>query len=335
LNPVLLDRREIDASSWDLFINTSRQNVVYGYSWYLDIVCEDWKALVWPSRDDFQVVMPLPVKYKYGFPILYQPYFCQYLGIFSSNEINVCEAESFLAACTSHFSYISSYSFNPENYNALSAALESVVHLEFQLHKTMWLALNKSPKEILHGYTPDRRQNLRKGCSFNWVLQKSGDPLPLIRLFQENHAAGIDGGVSSKSYQILKNLIEQAQARKVAELWYAVLNDKIHAGIIVLKMESTAIYIFNSASAIGRDGNARTYLLHEYFIENAESNLIFDFESPQIKSIHSFYKSFGGDEVPFITIQKRDLSYPLRQLQFLRKAVIKAKRDLYVILCKI
>ncbi len=46
---------------------------------------------------------------------------------------------------------------------------------------------------------------------------------------------------------------------------------------------------------------------------------IIDFESPEIESIASFYKSFGGNEIPFYKISKNKLIFPFRQVQNWRK----------------
>jgi hypothetical protein len=335
LNPVLLTRKEIEAHSWDSFVAHSRQSVIYGFSWYLDIVCEDWNALVWPSASDFRIVMPLPFKNKFGFPILYQPHFCQYLGIFSCEEISEEDTSAFLSACSAHFSYISSYSFHPDNYNVIHTALSSSAAWEYEIHKTVWLSLNISYNDISKNYSKDRQKNLRKSNKWGWTVQSSKNIEPLIDLFRENHAAQIEGGVSEKSYRVLKEIFKQTHFRECVELRYAVLGDSIHAGTLILRKANFATYIFNAADSIGRTGNARTALLNDYFKENAESDLVFDFESPQLQTIHSFYQSFGENEVPFITIYKRSLPFPLRQFQLLRRSLIKAKRDLCAILCKI
>lgn len=80
--PILLSREQIDAQIWDNHIHNSRQGVIYALSWYLDIVCEQWEALVWPSVSDISIAMPLPVRRKFGRPVFVPAMFCEYLGIF-------------------------------------------------------------------------------------------------------------------------------------------------------------------------------------------------------------------------------------------------------------
>jgi hypothetical protein len=64
-------------------IARSFNGIVYAYSWYLDIVSPGWDALV---KDDYKSVMPLTWRKKYGIKYLYQPFFTQQLGVFSSDK---------------------------------------------------------------------------------------------------------------------------------------------------------------------------------------------------------------------------------------------------------
>ena len=49
--------------------------------WYLDIVHENWDALM---EDDYERVMPMPVITKnWRISYIFQPFFVQQLGVFS------------------------------------------------------------------------------------------------------------------------------------------------------------------------------------------------------------------------------------------------------------
>ena len=53
----------LDYEKWDKCIIGSVNGSVYAKSWYLDIVCEQWDALV---LNDYEAVMPLPKKVGYN-----------------------------------------------------------------------------------------------------------------------------------------------------------------------------------------------------------------------------------------------------------------------------
>ena len=56
-------RNQIDSDKWDACITNAPQKLPYGFSWYLDIACENWSALV---LNNYAAVMPLPYKKKVG-----------------------------------------------------------------------------------------------------------------------------------------------------------------------------------------------------------------------------------------------------------------------------
>lgn len=315
MQPILLNRSQIDDRLWNDLIGRSRQSVIYAHTDYLDTVCRSWKALVWPSATRFSIVMPLPVKSKAGISAVYQPLFCQYLGIFSLEELSAAEMESFLGALSSHFRYISSYHFNPQNGGSLQAMQVRFPQISFHVCITHWLQLDDQYPGINSHYSTDRRTNLRRSLEWGWQMERSADIGPLIRLFERHHAPGIAGGVHRDAYATLAMLFSRLNASGIAELIYARRRAQLHAGILLLKYSGRVIYIFNASDQIGRKGNARTWLLDQYMRLHAGQQLVIDFESPQIASIAQFYKSFGSMETPFIKLTKNRLCFPLRQIQ--------------------
>src|ERR1035437_8944019 len=96
-----LRNKTIDYQRWDFCITQSHNHLTYAYSWYLDIVSPDWEALV---SEDYEYIMPLPVKSRYGIPYLVQPVLTQQLGIFSKKEIDEDIVEEFIKQIP-YFSY--------------------------------------------------------------------------------------------------------------------------------------------------------------------------------------------------------------------------------------
>lgn len=315
MQPILLNRAQIDNELWNDLIRRSRQSVIYAHTDYLDIVCRSWKALVWPSATGFSIVMPLPVKMKAGIRAVYQPFFCQYLGIFSLNELSNAEIRAFVSSLSFHFRYISSYYFNPENYCQLQEMEILFPEIRVQVSTTHWLRLDKCYPRILSQYSRDRRSNLKRSLRYDWQIERSGDIEPLIGLFKQHHAPGMAGGVHSGAYGTLESLFYKMQTMGFTELIYAKQKEHIHAGILLIRHSGRVIYIFNASDQVGRAGNARTWMLDQYIRLHAEQPLIIDFESPEIVSIARFYQSFGSREIPFIRFTKNRLCFPLRQIQ--------------------
>lgn len=326
--PLLLTRSQINSQSWDDFIERSQQQSIYGLSWYLDIVCDDWNALVWPSVDYFEVVMPLPVKTKYKLTAIQQPLFCQYLGIFSQSDLTGHQANAFLKALSS-FSYISSYCFHPLNYKVIANILAVNKQFKFELYHTFWLSLSDPYETTRKRYSKDRKSNLKRSEKNDLLLEKSDDPKVMTDLFKENHQRKIEGGVHPNAYRILHKLVEVLIGKQSAELWYASIDGEKCAAALFAGKGNKAVYLFNAANETGRKSNARTHILDRFFKNYSGVYTYFDFESPEIKSIASFYKGFGSEKMPFISIRKNELPFPLKQIQeWRKKQLFKTRQDL-------
>ncbi|MGV3602151.1 MAG: GNAT family N-acetyltransferase [Dyadobacter fermentans] len=325
--PILLSRAQIDAQAWDNHIHHSRQCVIYALSWYLDIVCEQWQALVWPSAADFSIVMPLPIRRKWGIHVPYQPQFCQYLGIFSKYELTGEQCQAFMRALLDRHQYVSSYSFNPENYDLMRPVLGHLTDLHVEIFKTHWLDLRRSYDKVYEGYAKDRKVNLRKSAVFGWQIVESDDFKPLIKLFIENHAFKI-GRVGAETYRTLEALGKRCIDQGCGNLLYACAGG-VHAGFLLVRYGERVIYLFNAADGLGRKGNARAFMLDAYFLENSSGRLVFDFESPQKPSVAGYYAASGSATMSFFHITRNALPFPFRQLQNVRKRlIIKTRRYL-------
>jgi hypothetical protein len=318
LQPILLSRPEIDAARWDYAVKHSCQQVIYAYSWYLDVVCDDWSAVVWPSKESYEVILPLPVCRKYGITIVQQPLFCQYLGFFYAQTVPPALFLAFFSVLNRAFPFISSYTFNPENsVPEMTSALDSS-GLTVSTLFTHRLSLQQPFEEIYCAYKRDRKINLKRSGKYPWKVSPSTDIVPLIDLFKQNHGLTIPGGVDPKAYARLQRIFKQCRRHAHAELWYAGLNVN-NAGILIVRSGGRAVYLFNAADQVGRDGNARSLLLNGYFEKYAGDEIQFDFESPENASIVAFYRSFNAAEAPFLSVCKNALPFPIRQIQQLRK----------------
>ncbi|WP_165933455.1 GNAT family N-acetyltransferase [Arundinibacter roseus] len=320
--PILLKRQEINDHAWNSLLTKSVYQSPYAYTGYLDCVSPNWQALVWPSTTQYKIILPLPIKKKWGITVIQQPLFCQFLGFFSEKDLEVEQVLSFLKVLHRHFRYISLYAFHPLQTNLLATILPSYPFTQVGLFSTHWLSLNQSYDDIYQNYKPDRRKNLTRAVRWDWHSEVSEDIEPLIALFEQNHAEKLPSGVHPEAYHILRTLSEYLLSNGIGRLLYVRKNGEVCAGILLIETATCGIYIFNAADNSGRKGNARSYLLNEYFKEKENLNLIFDFETPEIENIANFYESFGAKKMEYLTLKKNNLPFPFRQIQELRKWII-------------
>ncbi len=78
MNIRVLKREEIDEAKWEACVRSATNGSVFAQTWFLDIVCPDWEALV---SGDYEVLLPLPVTRNAGIKHVYSPDLTPYTGI--------------------------------------------------------------------------------------------------------------------------------------------------------------------------------------------------------------------------------------------------------------
>jgi hypothetical protein len=306
-----LSRQQIDDLAYDRCVAVSPQRLVYAFSWYLDVVSPNWELLV---EGDYEQVMPLPIRQRYGVKSVIQPLFCHQLGVFSAHETpDVTVLYRFLQALQQHVRYIPSYQFNAVNTRELIA--DSVQWVPMTNHV---LDLQKPYAELAAGYSKDRKTNLKRGLQREWNFVDTEDVVPLIDLFRNHNTAGI-GRVAPGAYDQLRRLVTVLQNRQQVRIRVAMQNGQIEAGCLLVTDKNRVIHLFCAASPEGRNGNARTVILDQFIREYAEKPLWFDFESPEVENLAAFNRSFGAQPEPYVRLVSNQLPDSVRFLHQVKK----------------
>ena len=78
----------INKSLWDQCIKKAVNGRVYAYSWYLDIMADNWDALI-IGDETYETVFPLTYRSKYGISYLYQPFLPNNWEFFQQNRLHL------------------------------------------------------------------------------------------------------------------------------------------------------------------------------------------------------------------------------------------------------
>ncbi|RCR69903.1 GNAT family N-acetyltransferase [Larkinella punicea] len=307
----LLSRQQIDDAAYDRCVALSPQRLVYAFSWYMDVVSPGWELLV---EGDYEYVMPLPVRRRYGVKSVIQPLFCHQLGVFSAGETpNSSVLSRFLEALHQHIRYIPSYQFN--TFNSAGLVADSVHPIPLTNHV---LNLQKPYAELAAGYSKDRKNNLKRGLQREWAFDDTTDIAPLIDLFQKYNTAGI-GRVAPQAYDQLRQLVAVLQNRQQVTIRVAMQNGQIEAGCLLVTDVNRIIHLFCAASPEGRKGNARTVILDQFIREYAGQPLWLDFESPEVETLAAFNRSFGAEPEPYVRLVSNQLPDSVRFLHRMKQ----------------
>lgn len=284
-----LKHHQIDLRKWDKAIENARNRLVYGQSWYLDIVSPGWHALV---SDDYSGVMPLPAKSKWGIPYLIQPRFTQQLGIFSSQEITPDVVHSFLKTIPNKFIW------RDINLNSANdcAGLKNIIYQD-----NYELDLNCAYEQIWLGYNMSARQNIKKAARSELRVEEELDS----SLFLKVYLKGCKVKPDKIGTEQLASIVEFSMKSGIGKI-YLVKDGKnsILAGAFYLCPFNRLINMVSFATNEGRNSSAM-FLLIDYVIQhNVEQPAVLDFEGSTIPGIAEFFRGFGGKCLTYPRLHK-------------------------------
>jgi len=298
LNITFLNRDEIDITKWDACIARSVNGMVYGYSWYLDVVCESWSALV---DDEYRTIFPLPHKTKYGVDYIYQPFFTQQLGLFSMDVICQDLVNAFLDAIPKSFKFIAI------NLNTFIKPHYPTGRIKPRV--TYHLDLIEPYLTISSRYSTNTKRNISRAVANNISVIKGLTPAQLIELKKQNNSVNL----KPTHFNTLKNLISQSIGKGVGELYGAYNSqNELCAGALFIKTNGKVIYLLASSTPEGKKQRAMFRLIDYYINQNSESNLVLDFEGSNIDSVARFYANFGASPCKYNHIEINRLPWLLK-----------------------
>ena len=283
-----LGRKEIDAQKWDELINNSFNSLPYALSWYLDAVAENWGALV---LNDFEAVMPMVWLRKMGVKCLYQPYYCQQLGVFSHEPLDVEHHRVFLKTAATQFPYIHI------NLNPSSGAV--VDDFGLTKKKNLLLELNSDYSSIQKNYSGSHRRNIARAnkASLSFSTETGLKPFQAFYLDNVNRAKE---NFKPQHEKIFKKLTQSLIAGKQAAIFTAY-NDAgiLFAAVLIVFHKKRLVGIINTSSVAGKKNGASHFLFDQIIKRFSGSELVLDFEGSSIVTIARFYEGFGAYEEVF------------------------------------
>jgi len=307
-----LDHNKIDKEKWDQCIQESFNGIIYGYSWFLDLVSEEWDGLV---ENDYERVFPLTWRKKAGIYYLHQPFFTQQLGIFSRSPLDEENANRFLTAIPSRFRLIE-ISLNSRNkVSAPGFSIRNNLNHE--------LALIESYPQLMRGYSENTVRSIKKAVKQKLTIHGEVKPDEVIEMFRQNRGRSLRT-LKERDYQRFRRLIYTCLHRGKAQVMGAYSpENELCAGIIFLFSHNRAIFLFSGLNEYGRMHGAMPFLIDGFIEQYAQSYLTLDFEGSNDPDLARFYKGFGSREVYYPFIRRNRLPMIVRILKKLRTAISK------------
>ena len=286
-----IKRSELDVEKYNLCIANSKNSRIYAFSWYLDIVADNWDVLI---LNDYEAVMPLPWRSKYFIKYIYPPCWTQQLGVFSTNEIDEKLITIFIKSIPKKFKKVS-LNLNSEN---------TILNENVAVKTNYILPLNKSYSKLFKNYKSVRRRSNNKKENTKFDLDTKTTSEEIIKLFilQKQHNIALE----KTDYDKLNQLVGYIKSLDKVDIIAAKnKNGELLGGAFFLEDSKRITYLFSSVSNQGRDMKVMTHIIDAIIRKHADSNLILDFEGSMIPGVAFFFKSFGSIEEKYFNFQKK------------------------------
>ena len=296
-----LKHYQIDKQKWDQAIENAQNGLVYALSWYLDIVSPNWDALI---LGDYEMLMPLPVKSKFGQKVLFQPIFAHQLGVFSKSNITHETINLFIEEATKHSKFID-IKLNNNN-----LAIEKQ---PFYQRQTQTLDLSKSYNEISMQYNRSLKSNLAKSTRTDFVITDCINTDILIDAMRSMYERKNVEGVKEADYKNLKRIMDYSIHSGIGKIYCALADKQICSAMFLLTWQNR-VYTFYGTTLLGREKRSMVALMDYYIKENAGKNLTLDFCGSNIPGVAEWNLGFGAQNYNYYGVRVNNLPLWLRLL---------------------
>ncbi len=279
----------INEQQWDACVAKHSNGLIYAQYDYLDHMCDHWSGLV---VGDYEAIMPLPWRRKYGFRYYYIPPFIQQLGFIGSSSLLNQLQENLIRKIRSYARY------GDLHLNFSNHALASELHCKNRTN--LVIDLNRSYTEIYSDYQPDLKNLLDKASnSLQFHYSKENKLTDIIRHYQQQYSQRMPH-LSLEDFARLSELCQFYTEKGQCVLRSVKSNDGVILSDTLLLKDNRRIYhLLNTTFQEGRQLHSNHWLLDQLLKEYSNQQLLFDFEGSDLPGVKSFYKKFGGHVQPY------------------------------------
>lgn len=283
----------IDRAKWDACIQQCEWGKVYAQSFFLNQISNQWEALVW---GDYEMIMPVPYRVKWGIRYCYRPNFCQQLGIFSSkNEITDNQYNLFYSAFFEKYQH-GEYPLNNKNSHLPQSGV---------VKKRTNFVLNLLPSfdNISKNYAGDLVNNLKKAEKAGLEFKTDIPVSDVIEVYKGawQHL----NPIPNSEYNQFAIITEKAIKNGLGQTFGVYYENNLVAACCTLNFKNRMYYPFSCITELGKKMGATAFMINEIIKLHAGQNLVLDFEGSDIESVQYFYGKFKPENEPYFQITRR------------------------------
>ncbi|MGM0406500.1 MAG: hypothetical protein ACQERU_00885 [Bacteroidota bacterium] len=295
---------EIDFLRWDNCINNAINGNIFAYSWYLNILCDEWCGLVMGKYD---YVMPVIHKKKFNQNIIYAPVLGPRLGVFSNHLLTVDIVRQFIHAIPNSYRYIE---INMNKFNKFEDNSFKIKEL-----KTYEIDLIQPGKKIRDNYTNFFQKELKTAVQQKTTIINGLQPNELINFAQDYRNKSYPK-ITKADIQQLRMIIAFSIRYNLGEI-YGAYDDRnnLIAAAFFLKSKRKVYLMYNAVSKKGEKTKALYLLVDKYIEVHAEKNLTLNLEYICTKQKNEFLTGIGALALNYLNIKNNQLPLYIRLLK--------------------
>lgn len=294
----------INLHKWDACIDAATHSNIYGYSWYLNAMADNWDALV---LNDYEAVFPLTWKKKWGITYLYQPWFCAALGLYSKIPVTAMLLQQFINKIPNHIRYMDIY-LNSGNVLPLKTT-------PLTLRKNYILPLHDSYEQLCMRYRDNLKRNIKKAQAAQLQVRFNIAVTDVLQLATPTlqRISDITPEEINRFTQVYNHAAKAGQATTIGI--FSAAGDALLASALFLYSNRRWYYIVVGNSPNGKTIGASHYLLDRFIHSRAGTDAVLDFEGSDVGNLAFFYSSYGAIEEAYAALRMNRLPRLLRWLK--------------------
>jgi len=299
-----LKHNEINKKKWDDAISLAFNSNVYAYSWYLDIACKSWDALV---EGDYDRVMPVPVATRCGTSIAYTPQFTDQLGVYSRNKLSSSIVDAFLNAL-------------PQKFKFIHIRLNKYCNADAMHYRKQWKTKKKI--DLIDEYANIKTHTSGKLVEHLLTAEEDGFKFKENVKIKEYFAFLSSVSLPFKTSKALADylsIVQESLKKGTASLWgvYTPIGELCSAALVynryynsLVPAPNSTIFLVSSNSTSLKEG-LEDLLIFNYVKKNSSTNSTLEIgllnQNPELKigknfiSEDSAYLDLSKDNTNFIT----------------------------------
>lgn len=305
---------DIDESKWNQAIKEAYNSTPYGYTWYLNAVCDNWDALI---INDYEVVLPLPFVTKFGFKLYTQPILSQQLGPFSKEALG----ENTIRLLFNNLP-VSPWRLN------LNLSTEITVPKTYSFlnpvkRVNQVIDLDQSMEDIELKFNRSVRRNLKAGLENLGPLESLNDPKEVTEFYKNILKDKVN--LDREAYKRTLNLFKVAEENNMAKFYqirHKTSGLPVCKGAVLLD-DKRVINLFSTSLKTKDAKGAATLYIYLLLKKFQSEKKVFDFEGSNIPEINKFFTSFGAETTYYYSIDKM---HPLLKLIYKAKVYLRTRK---------